>query len=72
MAKKYEVEVDGEAQEVTTKKEVREIVEEAAFDGEEHTVSVEVVDESAKEDEAAAEEAPAAPADAPAGIPHYL
>jgi hypothetical protein len=51
MTKKYEVTVDGATEEVTTKKEVTELIVGAALDGGEHEVAVEVVDTKAAEAE---------------------
>lgn len=56
MSKKYEVTIDGNTEEVTTKKEVTTLVTEAALDGGEHEVAVEVVDTKAAEAEEGPEE----------------
>lgn len=72
MAKtKYEVEVDGQVEEVTTKTAVKETVLEALADGEEHVVQVEEVDEKARAEEEAAQAAREADI-AENGIRHYL
>lgn len=53
MGKKYEVTIDGNTEEVTTKKEVTELLVEAALDGEQHEVEVDVVDPKAASEEEA-------------------
>lgn len=72
MAKtKYEVAVDGEVEEVTTKTAVKETVLEALADGEEHTIAVDEVDEKAKAEEEEAAKAQESDL-AENGIRHYL
>jgi hypothetical protein len=56
MAKKYEVTIDGDTEEVSTKKEATELLVEAALDGDEHEVAVEVVDTKAADAEEGPEE----------------
>jgi hypothetical protein len=72
MAKtKFEVVVDGEVEEVSTKTEAKQTVLEALADGEEHVIAVEEVDEKARAEEEAAAKA-AAEDIAQNGIRHYL
>ena len=72
MSKKYEVTVDGETEEVTTKKEVDATLKEVLADGEPHEVAVaEVVPEKEEEKveaDAKSDESEAAPSNAFGGL----